>query len=621
VQHRPDQLVEALLYANPSLARLSFLPRRLSSRLADLHFLLPAFGILLLGGILGSALIYTNIERTAAQRSAVVSSGELLDTYEALVVRALREIDQTLKLIKYAHESNEGAETLPQLQQRDLVPPPWLFALTISDRNGDIRASTSLSLPGNVAGQDYFQAQRRGDELFVSAPLAGEKEGEWTLLFSRRLNARNGEFDGTVMLAVDAAYFVSSYEASRFGQHGVLALLGTDGIFRARRSGDAVVAGDRVDYASAVGGPTGGHPASPIVRSAWDGVPRYTSVRQLGGFPLAVIVGLAEDEQMVRARQHTRVYWFVAIAASVLLIIVLAALSRMSGRLARSRKREQEARLDIARQAGQAEVATNVLHNVGNALNSVNVAATLVTDSVRGSKVAGLARAVGVLREHADDLGTYLTSDPRGKHIPAYLQQLAEAMRIDQEASIRHLDSLQHNVDHIKQIVGMQQSLAKTSGLLEQLDLCALVDDSLTMNLDSLNRHGIELIREYAEVPPVVLDKHSVLQILLNLISNAKYACNDCERSDKRIVVSVLAEQGWIKLTVSDNGVGIEPANLTRIFNHGFTTRKLGHGFGLHSGALAAKQLGGSLTAHSDGAGRGAVFTLQLPLRLAKGQS
>jgi signal transduction histidine kinase len=140
-----------------------------------------------------------------------------------------------------------------------------------------------------------------------------------------------------------------------------------------------------------------------------------------------------------------------------------------------------------------------------------------------------------------------------------------------------------------------------------------LVEDSLRMNDGALIRHRVEVIREFENVPPMNVDKHKVLQILVNLVRNAKYACDESARADKRLTVRVANGDDWVKISVVDNGVGIPPDNLVRIFNHGFTTRKDGHGFGLHSGALAAKEMGGSLTAHSDGLGKGATFTLLLP--------
>jgi signal transduction histidine kinase len=178
---------------------------------------------------------------------------------------------------------------------------------------------------------------------------------------------------------------------------------------------------------------------------------------------------------------------------------------------------------------------------------------------------------------------------------------------------LKELELLRGNVEHIKEIVAMQQSYAKVSGVEEVSDVRELVEDSLRMNSGSMSRHGVTVIRNYETVPPMVMEKHKTLQILVNLVRNAQHACDESGRTDKRVTVRVASEASRVKISVTDNGVGIPAENLMRIFNHGFTTRKNGHGFGLHSGALAAKEMGGALTVHSDGRGCGATFTLELP--------
>jgi signal transduction histidine kinase len=269
--------------------------------------------------------------------------------------------------------------------------------------------------------------------------------------------------------------------------------------------------------------------------------------------------------------------------------------------------------LETSRQAGMAEVASNVLHNIGNVLNSVNVSATLVADLARKSKVTQLAKAVALLDEHSADLADFITRDPKGVQMRDYLHQLSNHLAQEQQISIAELESLRKNIEHIKEIVAMQQSYAKISGLTEVVNVADLVEDSLRINEVALQRHKVRLVREYLDVPPITVEKHKVLQILVNLIRNAKQACNEGGCKDKQLTLHIANGDGNIKISVADNGIGILPENLTRIFNHGFTTRKGGHGFGLHSGALAVRELGGSLTARSDGHGQGAVFTLTLP--------
>jgi PAS domain S-box-containing protein len=270
--------------------------------------------------------------------------------------------------------------------------------------------------------------------------------------------------------------------------------------------------------------------------------------------------------------------------------------------------------VDVSRRGGMAEIATNVLHNVGNVLNSVNVSTGLLVESVKKSKVSSLARVVVLLQEHAHDLAAFLTNDDRGKHVTAHLAQLSEQLMADQTALVGELDSLRRNVDHIKEIVAMQQNYATFGGVKEMINVVNLVEDSLRINEGALSRHRVELIREFETVPLMNVEKHKILQILVNLVRNAKYACDESGHAHNRLTVRVASGNDRVKVSVTDNGIGIPPENLTRIFNHGFTTRKGGHGFGLHSGALAAKEMGGSLNVQSDGPGKGSVFTLELPI-------
>jgi len=278
-------------------------------------------------------------------------------------------------------------------------------------------------------------------------------------------------------------------------------------------------------------------------------------------------------------------------------------------------KQAQQEMLEASRLAGKAEVATSVLHNVGNVLNSVNVSTGLLADRIMRSKAPTLAKAVALIREHQADLGSFLTCDPKGSQLPGYLAQLAGHLAQEQDAALEELRTLERNVGHIKEIVAMQQNYARVSGVRERVQVTALVEDALRMHSDALDRHHVQLVREYApDLPELLLDRHKALQILINLISNAKYACDAAGRTDGRLTARVTRGDRVVKLTILDNGVGVPPENLTHIFNHGFTTRRNGHGFGLHCSALAARELGGSLSAQSEGPGKGAAFTLELPL-------
>jgi PAS domain S-box-containing protein len=274
--------------------------------------------------------------------------------------------------------------------------------------------------------------------------------------------------------------------------------------------------------------------------------------------------------------------------------------------------------LIASRQAGMNEVATGVLHNVGNVLNSVNVAATVITNKLKQSEVASLAKVGEMIQEHTRDLASFLTNDERGKMVPEFICDLAKCIGEEQEAMLAELATLAKGVEHIKQTVCAQQSLARRGSVLSLAQPSELIEMAMTMQGGALVRHEIEVVREIEDVPAFPVDKHKVVQILINLISNAKHAVKAGASSPRRITLGVesvdTADGPHVRFVIRDNGVGIPPENMTKIFTHGFTTKKDGHGFGLHSAANAAREMGGSLTAASDGPGRGATFALEIPM-------
>jgi signal transduction histidine kinase len=215
--------------------------------------------------------------------------------------------------------------------------------------------------------------------------------------------------------------------------------------------------------------------------------------------------------------------------------------------------------------------------------------------------------------EHRDDLGRYITEDEQGRYLPEYLEALTRTLLEERKLSIAELELLKKNVDHIKDIVVMQQAYARVGGVESAADINELVEDSLRLNAAALGRRGVEPVRDLVPLGQIVIDKHKVLQILVNLLRNANAACEESGRTEKRVTVRTRKRGDRVEIAVSDNGSGIAPENLGRIFHHGFTTRPAGHGFGLHSAALAARDLGGSLSVQSEGIGRGATFTLELP--------
>ncbi|MGD8787351.1 MAG: ATP-binding protein [Phycisphaerales bacterium] len=302
-----------------------------------------------------------------------------------------------------------------------------------------------------------------------------------------------------------------------------------------------------------------------------------------------------------------------------------AAIKRKKEEIAERKRAEAELQetheklVETAHKAGMAEVATDVLHNVGNVLNSINVSTALIIEKVSGSKLANIKKIADIINDHTEDLGTFLAEDPQGKHIPVYLSEVGKLLSDEQADILSTLKTLGENVEHVKHIISMQQSYARVAGVEVSTSLNELVEDAIQINTSGMERRGIRIIREFEDLTNVEIDKQRVLQILVNLISNAKHALSASDKEDKAVTVRLYKHgESHFRIEVADNGVGISKENLTNIFKHGFTTRKDGHGFGLHSGALAAMEMDGSLTMHSEGIGQGATFTLELPLKLVE---
>jgi Na+/proline symporter/C4-dicarboxylate-specific signal transduction histidine kinase len=267
---------------------------------------------------------------------------------------------------------------------------------------------------------------------------------------------------------------------------------------------------------------------------------------------------------------------------------------------------------DAAHKAGKAEVATNVLHNVGNVLNSVIVSVRLAIERATASRVPNVGRVADLLEAQRAQIGHFLERDPQGQRLPSYLKNLAQHLTAEREELLAELESVNKKVDHIKHIVSVQQQFAGVSSFQQATDLAELVEDAIRIN--TLDTERVTIVRELEPLPRMLLDKHKVLQILVNLVSNAKNAVQQAEKTDGRIVVRLTTPQtGSIALSVVDNGIGIAEPDLKRLFQHGFTTRKEGHGFGLHAAAVAAQEMGGKMSATSPGIGHGATFTLEIP--------
>jgi len=267
---------------------------------------------------------------------------------------------------------------------------------------------------------------------------------------------------------------------------------------------------------------------------------------------------------------------------------------------------------ESSHQAGMAEIASGALHNVGNILNSLGTANITARRGLKGLRLERLDQATALLRDNRNTLAAFLTDDERGRQLPDYLPALSAHMSASSLLIKAELETTEKLLHHLRDVVSAQQELARFGGRHEWLRMDELVETALLVQASELAQTEIE--REYADLPPVLADRHKVLMIVVNLISNARDAVQTGAPGRCRIQVKLALDGDHVRLEVADSGIGMSAEVLAQLWRFGFTTKKNGHGFGLHNSANTAHEMGATLTAHSDGIGRGSCFTLRLPI-------
>lgn len=377
-------------------------------------------------------------------------------------------------------------------------------------------------------------------------------------------------------------------------------------------------------------------------------------LKDIAGQPVAVIQADIEREIVAKGRQTMRFASASLLAAGALTLLTLIAgmriiiltplakLTRHATQIATSGNMRSRIEMDrkdelgvligefngmlakletyraqsmaMSRNAGMAEMTTGVLHNIGNAITSANVLAETLSEKAAQSKVAGLSKAVAMMDAHRDDLARFMTEDPKGRQLPAFLSQLAQHLHLEMTGTQSDLGALRDGLQHVKQIVAAQQDFAKCSNVAEPHDLHTLAERAVSLVAGSMTKHKITVVFQAESKPTVFCDGSKLQQVLVNLLTNAKDAIRDSRLAAREIRVRMgQRDAAKVFLEVRDSGLGIKPEDIDKIFNSGFTTKADGHGFGLHYSSLAIHEMGGTISAGSDGPGRGAVFQIVLP--------
>jgi len=272
--------------------------------------------------------------------------------------------------------------------------------------------------------------------------------------------------------------------------------------------------------------------------------------------------------------------------------------------------------LNVSRQAGMAEVATSVLHNIGNILNSANISIAVLLEMIAKSRISKLVKIAAMIKEHLSQKDDYLINDHQGKLIPDYLIALSNDLTQEYNNLLTEITNVETHLGHIKDIVAMQKDISGVVGISEKIVLKEIVDLAIQMGCSEPKTKEINIIKDYQNNYTIISDRSKLLQILINLVKNASESLMSSHHSSKQIHVTIKGdhEHNLVTIIIKDNGVGIDADNLTSIFSFGYTTKPTGHGFGLHSSAIAIKELNGEIKVESAGIGKGATFIIELPL-------
>ena len=510
------------------------------------------------------------------------------------------------------------------------------------------------------------------DQTYISDPVKDINSNSWHFYMMRRVMSTQGEMLGFVMVAISVKTFTDFYEnvGYNLGEGASVSLYRDDFMLMARWPHADNILG-RVNVSSATHEIIGVKKLksaviitdSPRMTVGDVSQLRMTASRVVDHFPFILTLVVTRDLYL---KEWDKVVMGILMRVVLALTLLLAGTSWLLRSDERVRKelmerkaaqdmlraaheqlevrveeRTTELRTEVAErmrvekeliaanaltasishQAGMAEVANSVLHNIGNVLTSVNVSVTLINEQLRTTSLKDFPKAADLLNGHQSSLASYLTEDVQGKKLPLFLALLARQWESEHQMMLSETKQLVSSIQHIKEIISRQQTISGHGGLTESVSLKSALRDALILHAVSLSEHMIE-VREEGDPELIWIgDRIKLMQILLNLIINAQEAMS--QNTGPRIMQlrTWSIDASHLSISVSDNGIGMSEDTLRNIFNYGFTTKKDGHGFGLHASAVAAQQMGGKLDVYSPGPGLGTTFTLFLVSQLSAAPS
>ncbi|MBU3589310.1 ATP-binding protein [Polynucleobacter sp. 80A-SIGWE] len=586
---------------------------------------------------------------------------------------ALDSITQEVKAAKVEDERHfrEFASKESQfvyLVQKTNSNPLINVAAYIDNKGEILNYSRSYPTPKiNIADRDYFlNAQlATGEGTFYSVPIQNRTNKDWIFYLTRKLYNRNGEFLGLIVVGISSEVFSKFYASvgENLGKGSSISLYRDDFTVMTRWPFVENAVGQKradsetmkmVKDLKLSNGVFQSSEANPLNNQSDIG--RMVATRIVKNYPFIVTAEVNEDVYLQSWYENERWIWISAAASLIILALSIHLLLKANHKinaelteriaaqkeLTRAHERlevrvkertvelsrevsdrklaqEELARLntyiaDVSHRAGMAEVANSVIHNVGNALNSINVAVTTINSEIKSTPLHSLPKIADMLKANEEDLSSFLNGDEKGKQLPKLIGMLSEQWKMENATLLSETKQLQESVAHIREIVSRQQSLSGKLGIDEIINVSDLINNCLSFYVTNFKNAQILVSMDNEPGLEWTGDRSKITQILLNLIMNAEESLIAGSNNPKTLkITSFNNKNEGIQIEVSDNGTGIEPEVLNKLFGYGFTTKPFGHGLGLHASAIAANEMNGTLQAFSSGKDKGATFILTLP--------
>lgn len=547
---------------------------------------------------------------------------------------------------------------------------PLINVAAYVDKRGDIlnytRAYPAPKI--SIADRDYFLIAQNNttDETFYSVPVQNRTDNTWVFYLSKKITNRNGELLGLAVIGISAEVFSQFYQnvVSNLGAGASISLYRKDLTLMTRWP----------FIEGAIGQKQTDSPTAKIINDLklTNGVIQATSstleqpesgrmvaARVVKNYPFVVSAEVSDSTVLKNWENNEKWIWISAAASLIILALSISLLlkanravnkelleritaqreltkahekleTRVKERTVELTKeiadrklaQEELARLntyiaEVSHRAGMSEVANSVIHNVGNALNSINVAVSTINAEIKSSPLATLPKISEMLRQHSGNLSDFLSNDEKGQKLPKLIELLSEQWQIENVTLISETKQLKESVEHIREIVSRQQSLSGKMGIDENINISDLINNCLSFYVTNFKNAHIIVSMDNEPNLEWIGDRSKITQILLNLIMNAEESLLACQSQPKTLkITSYNNKNDGIQIEVADNGLGIEPAVLNKLFGYGFTTKPFGHGLGLHASAIAANEMEGTLQAFSAGKDKGATFILSLPRKV-----